>query len=343
MINFRVGIMGAGRIADTVAETLNQVDGMEPYAIASRDLAKATEFADRHNIEKRYGSYEELVADPDVELIYIATPHSHHAEQAKMCINAGKPVLVEKAFSYNAKTAIEVFQLAREKHVFCGEAMWIRFLPIYNVLVDAINKKIIGDVMSLTCSLGYDLREKERLVKPELAGGALLDLGVYPLNLASMIFGKNPDALASSCARLETGIDACEVIQLNYKGGQNAAITVSMTYKCDNSAKIYGTSGYIEIDNINNPSYVRIFKGDNLVAAEIKLPEQQISGYEYEFIAARNEIILGNIEFPLMTHEQSIGILKITDTLRKVWKINFPMESEAELPNLSKSAPRRNV
>ncbi|MGN0436492.1 MAG: Gfo/Idh/MocA family protein, partial [Wujia sp.] len=292
MINFRVGIMGAGNIADTVADTLNKVDGLEPYAIASRDMAKACEFGDKHNIEKRYGSYEELVADPDVELIYIATPHSLHAEQAKMCINAGKPVLVEKAFSYNAKTAIEVFNLAKEKHVFCCEAMWIRFMPIYHIVKDAINKNLIGNVTSLTCSLGYDLRGKERLVKPELAGGVLLDLGVYPLHLAALVFGKNPDAIASTCARLETGVDAVDTIQLNYKGGQNAAITISMTYKCDNSAKIYGTTGYIEIDNINNPTSVRIFRGDNQLAANVTVPEKQINGYEYEFITARNEIIL---------------------------------------------------
>ena len=165
MINFKVGIMGAGKIAGVIADTLKDLDAFEAYAIASRDTEKAAAFAKEHGVTKYYGSYEELVADPDVELIYIATPHSHHAEHAKLCLNAGKPVLVEKAFSYNAATTEEVLNLAKEKNLFCGEAMWIRFMPMYRLMAEYIQKGAIGRVNNITCSLGYSLLREERLLR----------------------------------------------------------------------------------------------------------------------------------------------------------------------------------
>lgn len=330
MIDFKVGIMGAGKIAGVVADTLNQVATFEPYAIASRDINKANEFGDKYNIEKRYGSYEELVNDPDVELIYIATPHSHHAEQAKMCINAGKPVLVEKAFSYNAATAKEVLDLAKEKNVFCGEAMWIRYLPMYIVIMDYIRKGVIGRVNNITCSLGYDLRKKERVTSPELAGGALLDLGCYPINLFSMIYGDTKCTIASSCSMLETGVDAHDILQFNFPNGRNATATISLMYKTDNKAYIYGDLGYIEVDNINCPEAFRIYHGDHKLITEIKLPEKQVTGYEYEFIEARKAIILGHVETPQMPHSETIRIMTIMDTLRHQWKYILPMEEQPE-------------
>lgn len=329
MLNFRVGIMGAGKIAGIVADTLNQLNSFEPYAIASRDIEKANAFGDEYNIEKRYGSYEELVNDPDVELIYIATPHSHHAEQAKMCINAGKPVLVEKAFSYNAATTKEVLDLAREKNVFCGEAMWIRFLPMYLITMDYIRKGAIGNVKNITCSLGYDLRTKERVVKPELAGGALLDLGVYPINLISMVYGPENSAIASSCAKLQTGVDAHDVIQFSFKGARSATATTTIMYKADNNACIYGDNGYIEIENINNPETVRIYHGDKKLVFEAKIPDRQITGYEYEFLAARDAIIVGDIECREMPHSETIRIMNLMDLLRQQWNYKLPMEAEA--------------
>ncbi len=333
MINFKVGIMGAGKIAGKIADTLNKLDAFEPYAIASRDIEKANTFGEEYNIEKRYGSYEELIADPDVELIYIATPHSHHAEQAKLCIEAGKPVLVEKAFSYNAATAEEVLKLSEEKNVFAGEAMWIRFMPMYQALAGYVRNGAIGQINNITCSLGYDLRQKERVVKPELAGGALLDIGVYPLNFIAMMYGKPPATLASTCMKLETGVDAQEVLQINFNGGQAATAFVTMMYRADNGAKLYGSKGYIEIDNINCPEAVRVYSGDGKLVSDVKPPERQISGYEYEFIAARDAIILGKYECEEMPHAETIRILQMTDSLRKSWKMTFPMENKNQNTN----------
>lgn len=328
MINFKVGILSTGKIAEKIADTLNKLDAFEPYAVASRDINKANEFGDKYNIAKRYGSYEELANDPDVELIYIATPHSHHAAHAKMCLNAGKPVLVEKAFSYNAATTEEVLNLAKEKQLFAGEAMWIRFLPMYKLMAEYIQRGAIGRVHSITCSLGYDLRTIERITSPELAGGALLDLGVYPINLISMIYGADPAAIAATCARLETGVDAQSALQFSFNGGRSASAFITMMYKADNNAVIYGDRGYIEIDNINCPEAFRIYNGDRTLVAETKIPERQINGYEFEFLAARDAIILGNIECKEMPHAETIRIMKLLDAIRGTWKYKFPMEEE---------------
>lgn len=330
MINFKVGIIGAGNIAGKIADTLNKLDAFEPYAIASRDIEKANAFAKEYNIEKSYGSYEELVNDPEVELVYIATPHSHHMEPAKLAINAGKPVLVEKAFSYNVKTAEEVIKLAREKKVFAGEAMWIRFMPMYHMLFDYIfNHKAIGNVQSMTCSLGYDLRKIKRLTDPALAGGALLDLGVYPINMASMLFPNDPPHIASTCSKLETGVDAQSVIQFHFKSGKTASIFTTLMYEADNNLRIYGDKGYVELDNLNNPEAFRIYQANKQLVAEIKPPERQISGYEFQFIAARNAIINGEIEAKELPHAEILRTLHITDGLRNAWKCKFPMEDEA--------------
>lgn len=335
MINFKVGIMGTGNIAGKIADTLAKLDDFEVSAIASRTIDTANAFADKYNIEKRYGSYEELTKDPDVELIYVATPHSNHAELAKMCINAGKPVLVEKAFSYNAQTTAEVLKLSKEKNVFCGEAMWIRFLPVYKILGEALKKGVIGRINSINCSLGYDLKGKERLEKLELAGGALLDLGVYPLNVVFMAMGDSPMTLTSRCAKLETGVDAQDVMAMLFKNGTVASLFTTMLYQPDNNGYFYGDNGYIEIHNINNPDHIYIYQNDHKLAGEIVPPSKQISGYEYEFIEARNAIITGKIECPEMTHVETLYTMQVMDSMRKIWKIQFPMEeteASAEAP-----------
>lgn len=332
MINFRVGILGAGHIAEKIADTLNKLDAFEPYAIASRDINKANEFGDKFNIEKRYGSYEELANDPDVELIYIATPHSHHAEQAKMCINAGKPVLVEKAFSYNAATAAEVYKLSEEKGVFCSEAMWIRYMPMYRQVAKTLGSDLIGRLTHISCSLGYFLIDKERIVSPELAGGTLLDIGVYPINLMCMFFMRNPDSVTTTCMKHQNGVDVQETLQFNYTGGQSGTALVTGLYEADNKAIMYGTKGYLEIDNINNPTEVRVYNTKKQLIQAFNPPESQISGYEYEFIAARDAIILGKVETGQIVHADSLNIMKIMDDIRSVWGVKFPMEPDNPNP-----------
>ena len=322
----KIGILGAGGIAVQMAKTVAGMKDVENYAVAARSFERAQAFAEKYGFSKAYGSYEEMLADSQVDLVYIATPHSHHAEHAKLCLNAGKPVLVEKAFSYNAATTEEVLNLAKEKNLFCGEAMWIRFMPMYRLMAEYIQKGAIGRVNNITCSLGYSLLREERLTKPELAGGALLDLGVYPLNLISMIYGSEPPMIGSTCAKLDTGVDAQEALQISYKGGRCANAFVTMMYQPDNNAKIYGDRGYIEIDNINCPETFRIYNQDHKLVLETKKPDKQTTGYEFEFIAARDAIIVGQTECPEMPHAETLRIMQICDSLRNTWQIKYPME-----------------
>ena len=328
MIEFKVGILGAGHIAGVIADTLNKLDGFTPYAIASRDKDKAIAFGTDHNIKVCYGSYEELIADPEVELVYIATVNSTHAELAKKCIEAGKPSLVEKPFSYNAVTAAEVLKLAEEKNVFCGEAMWTRYTHMLNLTLDLLRKGIIGDVRTVVASLGYDLRESESRKSKETAGGSLLDLGIYPLTLAFMIMNTPPVSVASNYVKLNTGVDAYSTIQMSFPGGKFATVINSMLGVLDNKCTIYGTGGRIEIEGVNCPQRVRVFAPNGKQVQELNPTEKFINGYEYEFLAAREAIIVGRLETPQNTRGNIMALYSFTDTLRKTWDMIYPLPGE---------------
>ena len=188
---FKVGIIGAGWIAEKMAAALAPLDDYCVYAIASRSIDKAKSFAERWGVEKAYGSYEEMVADKDVDLVYIATPHSHHFPHAMLAVNAGKPVLVEKAFTANAAQAEELIAAARAKGLFITEAIWTRYMPLSHKIREIMESGMIGKPRLLTATLSYMMEFKERILRPDLCGGALLDLGVYALNFARMYFGKD--------------------------------------------------------------------------------------------------------------------------------------------------------
>ena len=181
---FRTGIIGAGWIAEKMVQALAPLHDIETHAIASRSIEKAQKFAQANNIPKAYGSYEEMVADPDIDLVYIATPHSHHFEHAMLALEHGKPVLVEKAFTANAAQAEELINTARKKGLFITEAMWTRYMPLSHKVKEIMESGIIGEPRIITASLCYMMEHKERIVSADLCGGALLDLGVYALKQA---------------------------------------------------------------------------------------------------------------------------------------------------------------
>ena len=215
---FRIGIIGAGWIADKMAEAIAPYKDMCVYAIASRSIEKAQQFAQERNIEKAYGSYEELVADPKVDLVYIATPHSHHFQHSMLALEHGKPVLVEKAFTANAQEAEILIRTAREKGIFITEAIWTRYMPLSHKVKELMESGIIGEPRALTATLCYMMEFKERIVKPELCGGALLDLGVYALNFARMYFGTDIVRTVSNVHLGPTGMDMHECISLRKDG-----------------------------------------------------------------------------------------------------------------------------
>lgn len=186
---FRIGIIGAGWIAEKMCDAIAPFTDMEIYAIASRTMEKAEAFAAEHDIRKAYGSYEEMVCDPAVDLVYIATPHSHHYDHAMLALEHGKPVLVEKAFTANAMQAEKLIETARSKGLFITEAIWTRYMPLSHKVREIMKSGIIGEPRVLTATLCYMMENKERIVRGDLCGGALLDLGVYTLNFARMYFG----------------------------------------------------------------------------------------------------------------------------------------------------------
>lgn len=325
MKDFKVGIIGAGWIAQKMAITLNGMEGVEAYGIASRSLEKAQQFANDHHITKAFGSYEELADDDEVDLIYIATPHSHHCQQALMCIGKGKPVLCEKAFTMNAQQAKQVIDLAHQKKVFVAEAIWTRYMPLSLKLIDLVQNGAIGEPRMLTANLGYPMRGKERLERPELAGGALLDVGIYPLNFAAMLFGKDITSTTSICTKLETGVDAQSCITQIYADGKMATLNCSMLAHTDRMGVVSGDKGCIVVDNINNPQHLRVENKDFETVTEYDAP-MQITGYEYEVTAAIDAIRNGQIETPYMPHAETIRMMEMMDALRNEWGIKYPGE-----------------
>lgn len=322
---FKVGIIGAGWIAEKMAEALAPLEDYCVYAIASRSIGKATEFAGRWNIPKAYGSYEDMVKDNDVDLVYIATPHSHHFPHATLALNAGKPVLVEKAFTANAAEAEELIETARSKGLFITEAIWTRYMPLSHKVKEIMESGIIGKPRVITATLCYMMEFKERILRPDLCGGALLDLGVYALNFARMYFGTDIVRTVSNCHMGPTGIDLQECISLSYADGKMANLQAGTLCLNDRQGIINGTEGYIRVDNINCPEVVEVYRNYELVERYVK-PEDMVNGYEYQVIEARRCIEAGLPESPMMPHQETLDIMKQMDGLRKEWGVVYPMD-----------------
>lgn len=321
----KVGMVGAGHIAGKMARTIAAMPDFTNYAIASRDLAKAQAFASEFGMQKAYGSYEELYADPEVELVYIATPHSHHFAQARMALEAGKPVLCEKAFTANAREAESLFELSRIRGVFICEAVWTRFMPLSMKIRELIEGGAIGRPRQLSATLCYPMEQKERILRPELCGGVLLDLSIYGINFARMYFGNDIVRVDSSCVKGETGVDMYETITLGWRDGRMANLVSSAYTRCNRLGLICGDEGYIEVENMNIVSAVRVFK-DYRKVAEFFPPETQINGYEYELRACCDAVRNGWVESPYMPHSETLEIMKMMDALRAEWGVRYPMD-----------------
>lgn len=325
MSKLRVGIMGTGNIAGVMAKTLNGMKGAMLYAAASRTEEKAKDFAKKYGAKKAYGSYEDMLQDEKVDLVYIATPHSEHYANAMLCIKYKKPVLCEKAFTANAGQAGEVLEYAEKEGVFITEAIWTRYMPMVSMIKDVLNKGMIGRPMMLSANLSYSLEHVQRLSDPALAGGSLLDLGVYPINFASIFFGTNVAEVSSFCTRTETGVDKQETITIRYTDGRVASLTASMCCAGDRKGLIHGSEGYMVIENINNYESFTVYNREHKKILYRKAPKQ-ITGYEYEVTACIKALKEGSLECPEMPHKETIRIMEFMDGLRKEWGIVYPFE-----------------
>lgn len=341
--SFNVGIMGSGNIAGIMAGTINKMKNVRVYAVASRQQVHADVFAGKYGCKKAYGSYADLVSDKKVDLIYVATPHSEHYENVKMCLEAGKPVLCEKAFTLNAAQAEELVRIAAEHKVFLAEAMWTRYMPMLTTIREVIGSGIIGEPKTLTANLGYVISSKERLTNLALGGGALLDVGVYTINFALMIFGHNISKIASCCTFTETGVDEQNAICLQYYDGKVANLNSSMVSLSDRQGIIYGTKGFAVVENINNFESIAVYDRQYKKVASYKCPKQ-ISGYEYEVEACIEAIKCGQIECAQMPHSETLRVMRIMDEIRSQWGMKYPCEAqEEEGKQLAESADQAKV
>ncbi len=321
----KIAILGVGTIARAMATTINGMEEATNYAVASRTLDKAENFAKEFGIEKAYGSYEEMLQDPQVELVYIATPHSHHCEHVKLCLNHGKHVLCEKSFAANKREGEEMLNLAKDKKLLLTEAIWTRYMPSRKILNDVINSGIIGEANILTANLGYVINGVKRLQEPTLAGGALLDVGVYPINFALMAFGDDIEKIESSAILTDKGVDAQNSITFIYKDGRMAVLNSTMMVQTDRQGIISGNKGYIVCENINNCESIKVY---DLERKEIAchIPPKQITGYEYEVRSCIKAISEGNLECEEMPHNETLAVMEIMDNLRKEWGVVYPAD-----------------
>ena len=325
--NLRVGIIGTGWIAEKAAITLAGLTMCEAYAVGSRSQEKADEFARKWDVKKAYGSYAELMADPDVDLVYVGTPHSHHYDVTREALLAGKPCLVEKAFMANRREAKEIIDLAHEQKVFLAEAIWTRYQPVVNMVRELITSGRIGTPRLLTATLGYSMGEKPRIMRADLCGGALLDLGVYALNFVRMFFPADIVSIDSQCVKSTTGMDLTNAITLVLADGMLCNLQSSAACVGDNIGVIAGTEGNLIIDNINNPQTITVNGPDRTYIETIRVPKQ-ITGYEYQFVACRQALIDGLLEPLEMPHKETLYIMELMDGLRQKWGVRYPMDEE---------------
>ena len=323
--NLRVGIIGTGWIAEKAAITLAGLTMCEAYAVGSRSQEKADEFARKWDVKKAYGSYAELMADPDVDLVYVGTPHSHHYDVTREALLAGKPCLVEKAFMANRREAKEIIDLAHEQKVFLAEAIWTRYQPVVNMVRELIDSGRIGTPRLLTATLGYSMGDKPRIMRADLCGGALLDLGVYALNFVRMFFPADIVSIDSQCVKSATGMDLTNAITLVLADGMLCNLQSSAACVGDNIGVIAGTEGNLIIDNINNPQTITVNGPDRTYIETIHVPEQ-ITGYEYQFVACRQALIDGLLEPREMPHQETLYIMELMDGLRQKWGVRYPMD-----------------
>ncbi len=323
----RVGIIGTGWIAEKAAITLNGLKECEAFAVGSRKQDTADAFAKKWNIKRAYGSYSELIANPDVDLVYVGTPHSHHFDVTREALLAGKPCLVEKAFMANARQTEEIINLAKERRVFIAEAIWTRYQPAVKMIRDLIANGRIGEPRLVTATLGYSMGDKPRIMRPDLCGGALLDLGVYALNFARMFFPAEIVSIDGTCVRSKTGMDLTNAMTLVLKDGMLCNLQSSAACVGDNIGVIAGTEGNLIIDNINNPQTITVNGPDRVYIETIRVP-QQITGYEYQFQACRQALIDGLLEPREMPLKETLYIMQLMDGLRKKWDVRYPMDED---------------
>lgn len=322
----RWGIIGPGNIAKKFATGLTALPDAELVAVGSRTQAGADAFGELFGVPHRHASYDALAHDPQVDAVYIATPHSLHRENSLLCLEAGKAVLCEKPFTINAAEAETVVSLARQKGLFLMEAMWTRYLPLMVKVRELLAEGVIGDVRMLSADFGFGSRfnPQSRLYDPNLGGGALLDVGVYPVSLASMVFG-SPAHITSMAHLGPSNVDEQAAIILGYTGGQLAVLSTSIQATTPQEAVLMGTEGRIKI---HYPWWVPT----RLTLSRRGQPDEVIeipfsgNGYNYEAAEVAQGLRAGKLESEIMPLDETLSIMGTMDEARAQWGLKYPME-----------------
>jgi len=323
---FHWGIIGPGRIANNFAKAIDVIDNTVIYAIASRNEERAKNFADKYGINKTYNTFEGLVNDPKIDAIYVATPHTFHFELTTLALSAGKHVLCEKPITVNYQQAQKLFTLAKQKKVFIMEALWTRFLPIYKVIRSWIDENKIGEIKLLTSSFGYAFKRdlSDRKFNHSLAGGGLLDLGIYSIAISQWVLRKNPISFSASGYLGETNVDEMLAVNLDYGNGVISQFSCNLLSTNENDFIIYGTKGHIRIHCMFwGATKATLYVDDKEITEERPF---RASGFEYQIEEVMNCINIGKLESEEMTHERTLANMKLMDDIRKSIGLKYSFE-----------------
>jgi predicted dehydrogenase len=321
----RWGILGLGSIANQFAIGLKALPDARLVAVGSRSQDKADQFGAKYDAPHRHASYEALANDPEVDVVYVATPHPMHGEDALLCLNAGKAVLCEKPFTVNVAEAERVVGLAREKNLFLMEAMWTRFFPLMYRVRELVASGAIGEARMIQADFGFraGFDPNSRAFSPALGGGGLLDVGVYTISLASMLFG-TPNQVTGLAHLGETGVDEQAGLVLAYDSGRLAVLSTGVRINTPQSAVILGTDGRITIHSPWwKPSAMTVSAGGK--TEDVTLPFES-NGYQFEALEVARCLVAGKTESEIMPLDESLQIMRTMDALRAQWGLKYPME-----------------
>lgn len=322
----RWGILGCGGIAEKFAEDLQFTSNSKFTACGSRSIDKANQFSEKYGGEHAFGSYEELAECDDVDIVYVATPHPMHFENSMLCLENGKAVLCEKPFTLNCEQAKEMVGVAREKKIFLMEAMWTRFIPTVVKVRNLLENGAIGEVRNFTADLvkEFEYDTEHRIFNPQLGGGALLDLGVYPISFASMVFKQKPKKIASVVKIGQSGVDYNESLSFLYDSGAVASITAGLEADTGITAFIAGTKGSIRFESMFfRAKKAVVERGGELEEIKIDFPG---TGYQFEAEHAAERWLDGKFESDVIGLDESIEIMETMDEIRRDWGLVYPQE-----------------